>query len=353
VAELFGNSYGVVAARKVAEATRNEAFLGYSRDFLSTLLRLTFWYEDETHPVSRELRSAGLFYPHGGAHVATPWETYEAQVGMVDALEYDRENPLFELLLKLSNLNRINSFYFYPAVYSPTVQALDPERRKDIGQFFPIEPFYSLEGMGGHIGQGAAYMASLGMWNYWLYEALAEAEDRQVMVLNTAVLERFEEALLAERTFIVFNPTDTARETRLRLKHLPSGSYIITIQDAAGKETKDEAGNAQLEEGYLLKLPPHRHWRITVRHNSAPAKLEAIRTARNARDKLSYAYARLQRTAETGDIVALAPLKAKFQKAMHHYQAKDYAAAAQQARDILEELPRGKQVQADPIGLSR
>jgi len=35
----------------------------YARDMLNTLLRLTFWYEDEADPVSREVRNLGLFYP--------------------------------------------------------------------------------------------------------------------------------------------------------------------------------------------------------------------------------------------------------------------------------------------------
>jgi hypothetical protein len=341
VTELFGNSYGVAAARKVAEATGEKVFLGYSRDFLHTLLRLTFWYEDATDVVSQDLRSAGLFYPHGGAHVATSWETFEAYVGIVDALGRDLDNPLCELLLKLCNLNRMNSFYFYPAVYTPAVQALDANRRKDIGQYFPIEPFYSLEGMGGHIGPTAAYMAGLGMWNYWLYEALADADDREVMVLNTAVLENFEEALSAERSFIVFNPTDTAREIRLRVKHLSflSGSrYELSIRDRSGRETKDVVEKPQLEEGYSLALAPQEHRRMIIRSPDAASKKKGLRAARLARDKLSYAYARLHRAGKGGEARDLDALTALFHTAMQDYREKDYEAAARLAADIVGDL---------------
>lgn len=339
ITELFGNSFGVVAARKVAKATGEKVFLGYSRDFLHTLLRLTLWYEDETDLVSRDLRNAGLFYPHGGGHVVTPWETFEAYVGIVDTLDNDPENPLCELLLKLCNLNRINSFYYYPATYSPTVQALDPNRAKDIGQYFPIEPFYSLEGQGGHVGRGAAYMASLGMWNYWLYEALAEADDREIMVLNTAVLECFEEAVSgAERTLIVFNPTDTSRELRLRVKHLSPGDYRVLVHRATGKENNRVISQTQLKEGLPLELEPLEYCRISIRPTDAPARMEVVKAARYARDKLSHAYARLQQAAETGGTEPYASLKKEFQKAMQDYRDKNYTTAARQAQSILDKL---------------
>lgn len=339
VAELFGNSYGVVASRKVAEATGDPAFLGYARDFLHTLLRLTFWYEDETDPVSRDLRNAGLFYPHCGAHVATSWETVEAYVGIVDALANDTDNPLQLLLLKLCNLNRINSFYFYPAAYSPTVQALDPKRNKEMGQYFPIEPFYCLEGMGGHRGDGAGYMAGLGMWNYWLYEALAEADDRTVTVLNTTVLERFQEAVSgAERNFIVFNPSENARDFRLRVKHLSPGDYRISARDSADREKNHEVTHSQLEAGLPLSLGPQEHLRIRIGSVNAQAEIEAIEVSREARDKLSHAYACLQRAATVRGVEPLVPLKEDFQRAMKDYRGKDYGAAARRAQAILDQV---------------
>jgi len=336
IAELFGNSYGIIAARKVAEATGDKKFPGYSRDFLHTLLRLTFWYEDETDAVSRDLRNAGLFYPHGGAHVTTPWENLEAYVGIVDVLANNSAPAIRELLLKLANLNRINSYYYYPAVYTPTVQALDPGRPKDLGQYFPIEPFYSLEGTSGHAGLGAAYMASLGMWNYWLYEALAQCDDREVMLLNTTVLETFEEALAAERTFIAFNPTEKERSFQVSLKHLPEGQYDVLLRGPGGEEMWEHASTAELEEGYPVTLAPMEHCQIKFTATDAPAKKEAIQIARHARDTLSHAYARLQQSAESVEPGALAGLAEDFKKAVQQYQNMEYAVATRRAQEILQ-----------------
>ena len=293
ITELFGNAYGIAAARQLYEATGDAKFLRYSRDFLNTLLRLTFWYEDETDPVSLELRSAGLFYPHGGAHVATPWETAEAHLMIAWTLKHDREHPLTELLLKLSNLNRINSFYFFPAAWSDTVRAHDQPRRGALGQYFPIEPFYCLEGTGGHRGPTAAYMAGLALWNDWLYEALAQATDRNVMMLNLDAMEDYEAAIRAvERRFVAYNPGPTNRVFRILFKHLPDADYLVT---AGLREATYSA--AVLGRGLPLSLRAGEHARITLRHpdhRQRELQLEQERAAGNA---LAHAYRNLQEQA--------------------------------------------------------
>ena len=100
--------------------------------------------------MNRELRHAGLFYPYVGASCTTPWETTEANLCLAWLLAHDTDSPLVPLLLKLSNLNRINSFYFYPAVYGPATRALTPSGTRS-GPYFPIEPLYQLENMAGSI----------------------------------------------------------------------------------------------------------------------------------------------------------------------------------------------------------
>ena len=176
VSDLTGNAYGAVAAWKLFQQSGDTHWRRTSRDVLNTLLRQTFWHEDRTDAVNRELRHAGLFYPYVGASCATPWETSEANLCLAWLLGQDTANPLVPLLLKLSNLNRINSFYFYPAVYGAATRALNPKQRRSVGQYFPVEPLYQLENMAGSIGtEGTApYMAGNSIWNWWLYEALAE-----------------------------------------------------------------------------------------------------------------------------------------------------------------------------------
>lgn len=301
--ELFGNAYGIAAAHRLYEATKNPKFLRYSRDFMNTLLRLTFWYEDETTPVSRELRSAGLFYPHGGAHVATPWETAEAHLMIAWTLKHDRGHPLTELLLKLSNLNRINSFYFFPATWTAPVLALDEKKRTALGGYFPIEPFYSLEGTGGHRGGTAAYMAGLALWNDWLYEALAEASDREVMLLNLDAMEDYESALSGvERHYITYNPTPTQRTCRVMLKHLPDADYFVTM---GAREEKHSA--AELRQGLALTLKPGEHKRVTVRRSDFSKRGIQLQQQRAAQNTLAHAYQLMQERAVAQGSATVSP----------------------------------------------
>lgn len=290
ITELFGNAQGIAAARRIFEVTGDATYLRYSRDFLNTLLRLTPWYDDETDPVSRELHSAGLFFPHCGAHVLTPWETAEAHLALVGVLKHDPGNPLRKLLLKLANLNRTNSFYFYPAYWTAPVRAHDATTRTGPGTYFPIEPFYSLEGDGGHRGQTAAYMASLGLWNDWMYEALAVATDRQVMVLNLDTLDNFEQALDGvRRNLVVYNPTSSRRTCTVRLLHLPAGAYLVNVGARSESMTAD-----RLRKGVAITLGPGDDLRITVLRQDADRVLLQIAEQQGCQDAIARAYCALQ-----------------------------------------------------------
>jgi len=82
ITDLFGDAYGTSAAYKLYALTGQTKYLGYSHDFLNTLLRLTFWYEGESDVYSRDLDTAGLFYFHGGAWHTCPCETTESYVSI-------------------------------------------------------------------------------------------------------------------------------------------------------------------------------------------------------------------------------------------------------------------------------
>ena len=292
--ELFGNAHGALAAYQLYRQTRNPRHRRYADDFLHTLLRLTFWYEDEATPIGRELKSAGLFYPHGGAHVATPWETVEAHLAIAGVLREDPAHPLTKLLLRLSNLNRVNAFDFFPACWSRRVRAHDPRPRPAIEERFPIEPFYSLEGTGGHRGATAAYMASLSLWNHWLYDALAEADDPAVLALNLASFEGYEEALTGvERQILVYNPGPNRRVVSVRHKDLPEGKYLLE-----GREYSSEA----LLRGVNVMLRPEEHRRLTLRKQGFAKEKRRLGKQRDAQNALSVAYQQLQERAQNGSV---------------------------------------------------
>jgi hypothetical protein len=343
--ELFGNAWGIAAAYRLHEATGDPKFLRYSRDFMNTLLRLTFWYEDETDVVSRELRNAGLFYPHGGAHVATPWETAEAHLMIAWTLKHDREHPLTELLLKLSNLNRINSLYFFPATWTEPVLALDGPNRPALGRYFPIEPFYCLEGTGGHRGQTAAYMAGLALWNDWLYESLAEASDREIMVLNLDAMEDYEDAISGvERQFLAYNPGRTNRTCRILFKHTPDVDCLVTMG-----EREEMHPAADLKQGLLLTLKPGEHIRITVRRNDYRERQLRFQQQRTAQNVVCHAYQLLQERAVARGRTDASPQDIQaFTEALSACRAGRYADAEAKAGRIVHDNRAKMETQPAP-----
>ena len=314
ITELFGCAYGIPAAYRVHEATGEAKYLSYSRQFLVSLLRLTPWYEDETDPIARELHMAGLFFPHCGAHVVTPWETSEAHLAIAWVLKHDPSNPLTPLLLKLANLNRTAAFNFFPACWSDTVRKLDPHPRSAPGLYFPIEPFYSLEGAGGHTGPTAAYMAGLALWNSWLFDATAEVENQNLMLLNVDAMDGFSEALAGiRREYVLYNPSPGAVQTVLRVKHLPAGTYRLSI-------TGRTCTAKELSTGIKITIEGTAHHRIVIENTKRARMAAELKLNTQAQDALCRSYQHIQRSYDSASQQARA-----FHAAFRHYQQKQYA----------------------------
>ena len=294
----------------------NGAYKPYAGHFLSTLLRLTPWYEDETDAVSRELKSLGLFFPHGGAYNPCPWRTVEANLCLAWLLRHWPDLPVRELLVKLFNLKCVNAFHFYPATWNDTVRRHAGETMNAPNLYHPIEPFYTLEA-GGHRGQPALYKPTA-MWNDWLYEALAEASDSDIMVLNLDALEGYEEALSgAERHFLIYNPAKEEKEFGLVFKHLPPGRYDLSIKMDCDEPIR-KTFEASHETGSVrLTLSAGGQCEMTLRHENAAAMLAAIGEQRQARNRICHAYQLLQDKAwMSGESIGFEKHKTRFATAV-------------------------------------
>lgn len=331
ITELFGNAYGAVAAYKLFQQTRDTKYRTWSRDFLNSLLRLTFWYEDRTDAVSSALNRLGLFLPHGGATSATPWESVEAYLALAWLIENDTELPHRSLLLRLANCFRQSAFHFYPATFAPPVRVLDPALAETAMPYFPIEPFYSLEARGGHRSPQAAYMAGLGLWNYWMFEALATTDAPEILVWNTGTLDGYTDALQGEkRTFYLFNPQKESIRFKLIVPALPEGSYRVTL----GKTRKDTLTADTLKRGIPITLPGSGELRVTLTKQGRDSK--RILEAQNA---LAYAYALLQKQAGRSH-TRTEERHSRFDDAVAAYRAERYAEATAAARRLIQETPQ-------------
>ena len=266
ITEIEGNGYGVIAAVQLAVLTGNAAKYGlYMRHFINSLLRDTPWGSDRTDETARSFDGAGLFAPYVGGLASLPWESNIAQAGIAAALGASTSGVPPEtrtLLLKISNLHRLNGMSWYPAAYTAQQRALFnlpdlKNRSSGYLEYIPIETMYGFENGVGSAGQ-ASYMACHALWMWWLHEALAVAVDTDTMVMNTVVwgraLERAVRGLC--RKFVLYATGWHERQASLnqtvtvRMLALREGA-IYNVTTLTGSV---ECSAARLARGIAVRL---------------------------------------------------------------------------------------------------
>lgn len=357
ITEIEGNGYGVIAAIQLAKLTGDDTkYATYMRHFVNSLLRDTPWGSDRTDDTARSFDSAGLFAPYVGGLPSLPWESNIAQAGIAAALSASASVGMppetRRLLLKISNLHRLNGFSWYPAGYTVQQRALYklPELNHTGGylEYIPIETMYGFENGAGSAGQ-ASYMACHAMWMWWLHEALAVAVDTDTMVMNTIVwgraLERAVRGLYRE--FAVFhtgnvsgNQTVTVQMLALRegavynVSTLTGSSEYTATRLAAGIGVPVDRGGEGTLTVELLREK-------TGGAEAVAAEMAALHAAEAAQGALATAYAALQSAPLTSagkprpKVQALVPT---YDSARAQYASKSYVEAAKAARGVVEAL---------------
>jgi len=342
IAETFGNGYAVAAAQKIYNITGDESFLRYAKDYFNILVRMAFWYDDQADAVSCDLNNLGLFRAHGGHYGTCPWENIEAYLPLTAYLKYNKEPN--ELLLKLFNLQRATSFYYFGPTWTDLVAEPNPSLYNHVCQYLPIENFYTLEFGGTHGSMGRCiYMCSIAFWNYLLYEAFAETDDREIMVLNLDILEGSEYALQSvERLFLVYNPTGAQKTFTLKMNNLADGDYELKIKDSSDKIiSKETRSSKKLAKGWSVTLDAMVSLRVAVVNCNAQEMKADIDTIEAAQSRIAHAYQLLQeRARDHGVNSELTGLKKRFLSSMENYRERDYKAAAGTAEGIVKEQIR-------------
>jgi hypothetical protein len=114
---------------------------------------------------------------------------------------------VFEGLLRFMDQQRRNNFYFFQ----------DCSEKRQMA-FIPFENLGTLElgGQTGNVGK-EIYGAGESLWMYLVYEALGQASDRELMLVNLDLLDAFDAKLFPPRqlNFILYNPTAAQRSTSI------------------------------------------------------------------------------------------------------------------------------------------
>ncbi|MBO4770874.1 MAG: hypothetical protein J5563_08860 [Clostridia bacterium] len=281
--EIFGTAYGTYAAYRLFELRGNEEYLSWSEDFFGMLMQLTFWYDDNFSSAAEKSTWLGLFEPHAGASHPCPWETIEAYIPLTEILDATGDYVFNDLILKLFNCERISAFNFYPITWSDYFRNQAAYSASDF-YGIPTEPMYNSFG-GGNSDQGALYMSSISFWNYMMFSAFGEADNRDIMALNLNILSGYEEAMRsAERNFVLFNPNNESVTFRFVQRNLTAGKYKVTFAGKTGEYTSEE-----LENGLEFTLEACESLRISVENTDISLKVSARQDAMT-RQHIAYTY---------------------------------------------------------------
>ncbi|MBO4355347.1 MAG: hypothetical protein J5850_00645, partial [Clostridia bacterium] len=258
-------------------------YLSWSEDFFGMLMQLTFWYDDNFTTAAESSTWLGLFEPHAGAAHPCPWETIEAYIPLTEILDATGDYVFNDLILKLFNCERVSAFNFYPITWSSQFRGQAAYSASDF-YGIPTEPMYNSFG-GGNSDQGALYMSSISFWNYLMFSAFGEADNRDIMALNVNVLSGYEEAMRsAERTFVLFNPNSQSVAFKFVQNNLADGQYTVAFAGESRVYSSEE-----LKSGIEFTLEAGSSIRVSVTNSDVNVKVVA-RQDEMTRQRIAYAY---------------------------------------------------------------
>ena len=248
--EVFLLAIGLQAANLVWLETGDPVFKEVYMYLLAQNLRMMYWYTDQTRPEYRDYNIYGMFQACTPIIYPAFFENIECLARI--ASTFEQHAPSLGLL-RVFDHARKNNFFMFPA-------CLPANRHTSSLKYIPFENLGVLEDeKTGWIGQeiygcGQVFQAHL-MW-----EALAHAEDRSVMVLNISNYRALELRDLerAVNTFIVFNPEAQIRQTRIRL----GDGSLAAVSIGASLESLEPA----LDSDIQVTLQPSQVLYLRVSH---------------------------------------------------------------------------------------
>lgn len=330
--EVSTAPWGIAAAQWLYRLTGDTQYLTYSANLRNIALRMMNWFESALadDPIDQSLGTISFFHAFPTTETTCPWESIMTYLPMLMELKNSDIAPS-QVLLKIFNLFRINGFSFSGASWNPDVVKSAKNYQSAITAYFMPEDYYCAETptMPGQNGANS-YMSNALMYSYILYEAYANADDREVMVLNLDITdEGLEMANGIRRNFIVLNSTGAEKSFKVKFSDLDEkASYSLKLTDQTGKETvKIVTGKALMNDGVHISLGSMAYTRATVElaDKEKTERFEALKTAQR---KLMMAYSALQTKAEDGVDDVLLGYKAVYQEALSLYADAKYAECA-------------------------
>jgi len=218
-------AYGALAA---AELGMVEA----AKYLLYEQLRMFYWYSDpsqKTHDIRGMVQAAAsILYPAFKENVEAilPWT-----------------GVMKRGLLRFMDQQRRNNFYFF--------EDSTANRKPGSSAFIPFENLGTLElaGMTGNVGK-EIYGAGESIWMYLMFEALGLSSDRELMLVNLDLLDVAHAAEFPPEklNFILYNPTPSARSTKIRFPAAKGRTFRMTA------DGQTAAGTLEIQQRSFIRL---------------------------------------------------------------------------------------------------
>lgn len=212
--------FAAAAAARLADGG-NPTMGALVDEFVHAQLRQLYWDEDPEAERSG-YRVRGMFEACASLLYPALKENVEAILPWTVLLRSGR-GPT-ELLLKLMNLIRVHSLAFF--------DPLLPDPRGGAAPWIPYENLGTTELPGtGLIGR-EVYGAGEALWAYLLFEGLARADDRAVLVVSADLLDpsALRSFPPSRRRFLVYNPTTDTSSFRLAFRALTADRYRVSTR---------------------------------------------------------------------------------------------------------------------------
>ena len=212
-------AYGALAAAELGMAEEAK-YLLYEQ------LRMFYWYSDPSQK-SHDIRgmvqaAASILYPAFKENVEAilPW------TGVM------KRGIVFEGLLRFMDQQRRNNFYFF--------ENCSADRKRGLSAYIPFENLGTLElaGMTGNVGK-EIYGAGESIWMYLMFEALGQADDRELMLVNLDLLDaaHTKEFPPQKLNFILYNPMPVGRSTKITIAAARQRSVRLRMDGKVSGDT--------------------------------------------------------------------------------------------------------------------
>ncbi len=242
-------AYAAAAFSELSRIKKDQKYLLFARQIILNELRMFYWYEDNSFNWKGKRSNLGLVMACVGIRYPAMKENIESiypwLIFLKIAIQTDNLIIIPREIFKFFNLIRINSFYYFSNVLQE--EFIYPPRRNSPCQFIPFEDLEMLEtpphfSQSQKISPKGSRTGTLGREIYGagevlmlalMFEALAQCENQDIMVLNLDLFDFSNMDIFPpkKQMFIVYNPLDEDVVTKLRFSSFQDKKRLVNIKE--------------------------------------------------------------------------------------------------------------------------